>query len=133
MTTLDKPLLLLVEDEALVVVPLEQELIDEGFEVLLVYDGRAALSELDRDEARFSGVIPDIRVPAIDGWAISKRARQLVPTMPVVYMSGDSAADWAANGVPDSVMRQKPFATAQLTAAITKLINEPPRAPDLDA
>lgn len=78
MTELDKPLLLLVEDETLVAVPLEQELIDEGFDVRLAYDGRAALSELVRDAARFSGVITDIRLPAVDGWAISKRARELV-------------------------------------------------------
>lgn len=131
MTALDKPLLLLVEDEALVAVPLEQELIEEGFEVLLAFDGQEAVSELDRDAARFSGVITDIRLPAVDGWAISKRARELIPTMPVVYMSGDSAAEWKSSGVPDSIMLQKPFATAQLTAAITRLINEvPPRAAD---
>lgn len=127
----DKPLLLLVEDEALLAVPLEQELVDAGFEVLLALDGQEALGEVERNASRFAGLITDIRLPAVNGWAISKRARELVPTMPVVYMSGDSAAEWTANGVPNSIMLQKPFAAAQLTAAITKLINEvPPHAPD---
>ncbi|MBW4656786.1 MAG: response regulator [Kaiparowitsia implicata GSE-PSE-MK54-09C] len=129
MTTVDKPMLLLVEDEALLAVPLEQELVDAGFDVLVALDGQEGLAELERDASRFSGLITDIRLPAVNGWAISKRARELVPTMPVVYMSGDSAAEWTANGVPNSIMLQKPFATAQLTAAITKLINEvPPHA-----
>ena len=29
-------------------------------------------------------------------------------------MTGDSAADWAAEGVPNSTLLQKPFATAQM-------------------
>jgi DNA-binding response OmpR family regulator len=127
MTTLNKSLLLLVEDEALIALPLEQELVDEGFEVLLVFDGREALAEIDRDAARFSGVITDIRLPAVDGWAISKRARELVPTMPIIYMSGDSASAWKTNGVPDSTMLQKPFSTTQLTAVIKDQINKAPK------
>jgi DNA-binding response OmpR family regulator len=123
---LDKPMLLLVEDEALIAVALEQELADAGFEVLLVHDGQEAVSQIDQDVHRFSGLITDIRLPAVDGWFIARHARELVPTMPVVYMSGDSAADWAVNGVPNSIMLSKPFAMAQLTAAIAKLINEIP-------
>lgn len=131
MTTVDKPVLLLVEDEALLAVPLEQELIDAGFEVVVALHGQEALAEIEQGASRLSGLITDIRLPAVNGWAISRRARELVPTIPVVYMSGDSAAEWTANGVPNSIMLQKPFAAAQLTAAITKLINEvPPRAPD---
>lgn len=131
MATVDRPLLLLVEDEALLAVPLEQELVDAGFEVLVALHGQDALGEIDRDAGRFSGLITDIRLPSVDGWTISRRARELVPTMPVVYMSGDSAAEWTVNGVPNSIMLQKPFATAQLTAAIAELINEiPPLTPD---
>lgn len=123
MTTLDRPLLLLVEDEALVAVPLEMDLLDAGFEVVLAFDGQQALTEIDRDADRFSVLITDIRLPAFDGWAISKRARELVPTMPVIYMSGDSVGEWRANGVPDSVMLQKPFASSQLAEVVAKLVN----------
>jgi DNA-binding response OmpR family regulator len=125
---LDKPMLLLVEDEALIAVALEQELTDAGFHVLLVHDGQEAVSHIDQGVHHFSGLITDIRLPAVDGWFIARHARELAPTMPVVYMSGDSAADWAANGVPNSIMLSKPFAMAQLTAAIAKLINELPPA-----
>lgn len=41
--------------------------------------------------------------------------------MAVVYMTGDSAADWASEGVPSSVMVQKPFAMAQLITAVSSL------------
>ncbi len=35
--------------------------------------------------------------------------RELKPIMPVIYMTGDSAKGWAAQGVPSSVLLQKPF------------------------
>ena len=41
-------------------------------------------------------------------------------------MSGASAGDWAAQGVPNSIMLTKPFAPAQLITAISTLMNEAP-------
>jgi hypothetical protein len=38
-------------------------------------------------------------------------------------MTGDSAGGWSADGVPNSLLLQKPFATAQLTTAISTLLN----------
>jgi hypothetical protein len=42
--------------------------------------------------------------------------------MPVVYTSGDSAHQWTANGVPNSVVVQKPYAFAQLLTAVAALL-----------
>lgn len=125
---MDTPLLLLVEDESLLALALEVELTDAGFSVEIAQDGKQAIAKLDAGAARFSAVVTDIRLPAVDGWTIAKHARELVAAMPIVYMSGDSAADWAAYGVPESVMLSKPFAAAQLIAAVAKLINEVPPA-----
>ncbi|HEV7437864.1 MAG TPA: hypothetical protein VGO22_23835 [Pseudorhizobium sp.] len=44
-------------------------------------------------------------------------------------MSGDSAKDWAANGVPDSIMLAKPFSLGQAVTAVSTLLNKiPPTA-----
>jgi DNA-binding NtrC family response regulator len=123
---MDKPILLLIEDEALLALPLEAALGDAGFDVVVSQSGQDSLAHLEADAARFVGIITDIRLPQVDGWTIATRARELVPTMPVVYMSGDSAPDWASKGVPGSVMLAKPFAIAQLTEAVARLINEVP-------
>jgi DNA-binding response OmpR family regulator len=125
---MDRPLLLLVEDEALLAVPLQAELQEAGFDVTLALTGSVALAQLEADPSSFVGLVTDIRLPAVDGWTIATRARELIATMPVVYMSGDSAADWASKGVPGSIMLAKPFAIAQLTEAITRLINDVPPA-----
>ena len=66
----------------------------------------------------------DIRLGAgPDGWAVARRARELVPTMPVVYMSGDSSPEWSSKGVPNSLMVAKPFAPAQIITAVSTLLN----------
>jgi hypothetical protein len=45
------------------------------------------------------------------------------PNIPVIYATGDSVKDWSANGVPNSVIPQKPFAIAQLVTALSALMN----------
>lgn len=58
----DKPLLSRIEEEALLALPLKIELEEGGFEVLLVPDGSKAITELELDASRFSGLITDIRL-----------------------------------------------------------------------
>lgn len=123
--------LLLVEDEAILHLVLEEALSQAGFEVLIAANGTEAIAHLDADAERFKGVVTDIRLGAgPNGWDIGHRARELVPYMPVLYMSGDSGAEWTSKGVPNSVMLGKPFAMAQVVIAISQLINEhtPPTA-----
>ena len=59
----------------------------------------------------------------MDGWEVAKRAREIDPEFPVVYMSGAHAEDWASKGVPNSIMLAKPFAPAQLVTAVSQLLN----------
>jgi DNA-binding response OmpR family regulator len=117
------PMLLLVDDDSLVQEVLKLELIEAGFEIIAAHDGTEALAELDADAARFKAVVTDIKLGnGPDGWDVGRRARELIPDMPVVYVSGDSGSEWSARGVPDSVMIAKPFVTAQLVTAISILI-----------
>src|SRR4051812_40925565 len=118
-------ILLLVEDDVSLQDLLETALSDEGFEVVLASNGTKAIAELDGDGARFKGLVTDIRLGAgPNGWDVGHRAREVVSGLPVVYMSGDSAHEWSANGVPESIMLQKPFVPAQPITAITTLLNQ---------
>ena len=83
------------------------------------------MSELEADPSRFSGLITDISLgKGPDGWEIARRARELIPKLPVVYISGHGSADWPSKGVPYSLTLSKPFATAQLITAISTLLVE---------
>jgi DNA-binding NtrC family response regulator len=117
-------LLLLVEDEPLQLMELQQSLQEAGYLALTAPTGAKALELLNADATRFSGVITDIRLgTGPNGWDVGHRARELVPNMPVVYVSGDSKSEWASQGVPNSVLIEKPFAMAQIITAISHLIN----------
>jgi DNA-binding response OmpR family regulator len=118
-------ILILVEDDVSLQNLMEMALSEEGFEVVLASNGTKAIAELDANGARFKGLVTDIRLGAgPNGWDVGHRAREVVSGLPVVYMSGDSAHEWSANGVPESIMLQKPFVPAQLITAITTLLNQ---------
>lgn len=116
-----KPLLLLVEDDALLGMTLEAALADAGFDVILAASGHKAAASLERNSNKFVGLIADIRLPALDGWTIAKRARDLAPGMPVIYMSGDNADDWPVHGVLDSHIMRKPFPLSELVKLVVQL------------
>lgn len=121
-------LLLLVEDELLVALSLEDGLSEAGFAIDVVHTGRDALAALEERSASYVALITDIRLPTNgpNGFELGHRARELSRDIVVIYMSGDSAFEWKANGVPGSVMLQKPFAIAQLVTAISTLLNAAP-------
>lgn len=115
---------LLVEDDPFIADLLESALTDESFKVLLRTRGEDALEDVDADATRFQVLVTDIQLgTGLDGWALARRARERLPDLPVVYMSGEKDRDWAAYGVPHSIMIPKPFVPAQLITAIASLLN----------
>ena len=121
--------MLLVEDESLVAAVVQEALEEGGYAVRFVTSGTEALAAIDSDDT-IAGVLTDIRLGAgPDGWEVARYAREKTPGIPVVYMTGDSAADHTSRGVPDSLVLQKPFVAAQVITAISTLLNQvpPPR------
>jgi CheY-like chemotaxis protein len=116
-------MLLLVEDELLIRMNLEEELAEAGFDLAVTTNGREAMAELGTNPARFCAVVTDIRLGrGPDGWEVARRAREAVPSIPVLYISGDSAHEWGVRGVPNSVMVAKPFHSAEVIDALSTLL-----------
>jgi DNA-binding response OmpR family regulator len=59
----------------------------------------------------------------MDGWEVAKRAREIDPEFPIVYMTGARADEYSSRGVPNSVLLTKPFAAGQLVTAVSQLLN----------
>jgi len=117
-------LLLLVEDDDAVRPIVEDALREGGFEPKLASNGSEALEILTSHREMLRGLITDINLgDGPDGWEVAKRGRELIPTLPVVYMSGASGQEWPSKGVPHSTLLAKPFAPAQLVTAISMLLN----------
>ena len=62
----------------------------------------------------------------MDGWEVAKEARKIDAGLPVIYMTGAAADQWAPHGVPNSILLTKPFAPAQLVTAVSSLLNAAP-------
>jgi CheY-like chemotaxis protein len=120
----DLVVILVVEDDQSIQCLIEETLGDGGFELAIVPSGEEAVTLLKGSKSDYRALVTDINLQGkINGWEVAKRAREIDPEFPVVYMSGDSAADWASSGVPNSIMLTKPFAPAQLVTAVSQLLN----------
>jgi CheY-like chemotaxis protein len=119
----DVPLILVVEDEIVLHLALEDDLRGAGYDVAFAVNAARAQALIEKNE-RIKALVTDIRLGSGDnGWVLAQHAREKYPDIPVIYMSGDSASDWSAYGVPNSIMLAKPFASAQLVTAISHLLN----------
>lgn len=116
---------LVVEDDALLH-DLLQDVLESGhFAPTITLKGHDAIAALEAPDADWCALITDIRLGRDQptGWDVARRAREINPAIPVVYMTGDSSADWSTNGVPHSLLLSKPFAPAQMVTAVAQLIN----------
>jgi DNA-binding response OmpR family regulator len=72
----------------------------------------------------YCALVTDIQLRGVmEGWEVAKKAREIDPEFPVVYLTGGYAAEWPSRGVPNSVLLTKPFAPAQLVSAVSQLLN----------
>jgi DNA-binding response OmpR family regulator len=119
-------LVFIVEDEQPIRDLLEEALEDGGFAVATAAAGEDAIQMLEAPETEYRALVTDVNLSPgkLTGWDVAKRARELQPTLPVVYITGTDANDWASNGVPNSVLVAKPFAPAQIVTAISQLLNQ---------
>jgi len=111
----DPPAVLLVEDDEPLRVVLHDGLKDGGFDVLVVASAKEALALLRSGVA----LITDIKLAdGQEGWDVARQAREIDSSLPPV----PPAADWRAQGVPNSIFLRKPFAPAQLLTAVSQLL-----------
>ena len=123
--------ILVVEDEPLILLDLETALQEAGFEVVTAHNAAEAIAAFDAQPDEFKGLVTDIRLGAgQSGWDVARHLRQANSTLPVIYVSGDSAIHWGAEGVPESVMITKPFVLPQIITALATLLNAQPPAPE---
>jgi CheY-like chemotaxis protein len=72
----------------------------------------------------YRALVTDINLKGrMTGWDVARKARELYPEFPIVYMTGGAAEDWGSQGVPNSILLVKPFAPAQLVTAVSQLLN----------
>jgi len=118
------PIILVVEDDDAVQGLVEEALVDGGFQPAIAASGEEAVTLLMGRLTKYSALVTDVNLlGTMDGWEVAKRAREIDPEFPVVYMTGARADDYGSQGVPNSILLTKPFAPAQLVTAVAQLLN----------
>lgn len=118
------PIILLVEDEAVLQSLVRHALSDAGFDLTVSSSAEEALSLLTSKVVRYRALVTDINVDGeLNGWELARQIREIDGAFPVVYVTGAAADQWASQGVPNSILLEKPFAPAQLVTAISQLLN----------
>jgi len=113
---------LLVEDESAVLLAAARILTGHGYKVLMRGDPEDALQVLADGERRIDLLVTDIVMPGMSGIELGRRAKELRPGLPILYMTGYSQEIISHRGTlpADSNFLQKPFTRRDLLEAVAK-------------
>lgn len=110
--------ILIVEDEAELLNLVSAVVQDLGYSIGTAVSGEEALARLQAGES-YDLLLTDIVMPGgIGGFDLAREARQLHPTMPIVYMSGYTGVRAADMGSVVAPILQKPCPPSELAQAL---------------
>ena len=98
-------------------------LTDDGFEVVAVADGRAALDAARTAEAEFDLIVTNNYMPGLSGPEPIARVRQDFPTLPILHVDDVSRRGRVSQIPSDVPTIYKPFSIAALRAAVRGLLS----------
>ena len=116
--------ILVVDDELLIRDLLYDFFNSQGWNISVAENGQKALELLE--EQSIDLVLTDLKMPMMDGMALTKHLRESRPDLPVVVMTGypsvDSAIEALRNKVSDYII--KPFNINRLFKTIEAQLTE---------
>jgi signal transduction histidine kinase/ActR/RegA family two-component response regulator len=95
-----------------------------GYEVTMAAAGEEALRRLG--ERRFDLMVTDVAMPGMNGVELSRRARRLVPEMPILFASGYADVQTFGVELSDQALLRKPFRISEVAARLHHLLHSGP-------
>ena len=94
----------------------------EGWDVVVVDGGKAALDCVAARGAPFDCVVSDVNMPEMDGFALIAAIRRHDDDLPVLLMTGDPSLDGAVRAIDTGAVSylSKPFDHETLAAAVAR-------------
>ncbi len=118
----DKTKILVVDDEPFISLLVSEFLSDEGFEVEATETAQQALAILARGDIAL--LVTDMRLPYMSGAELALAARQLQPTLPIIFATGLGADPEIAKGLDGRyALIGKPFDMTALGALVRQLLD----------
>jgi two-component system cell cycle sensor histidine kinase/response regulator CckA len=119
--------ILLVEDEDSVRVVAQRALTRAGYQVTTASDGEEGFEQvqarLDSGGAMFDLVVSDVVMPILDGPAMARQVRALVPDIPVLFMSGYAEEQLRREiDIDNMYFMPKPFSVNQIGEKVASVL-----------
>lgn len=120
----ERPRILVVDDEASIRELLSKTLALAEYEVETAPDGRAAVERLRL--GHYDLLIADLKMPGLDGLSLIREAKRLNVELPVIIITGFSTESSAIEAVNLGVAGYltKPFRVPQVLAAAARALGE---------
>ena len=95
---------------------------NEGWEVVVVEGGKAAIASVCDQTVPFDCVVSDVHMPEIDGFALIAAIRRYDDDLPVLLMTGDPSLDGAVRAIDTGAVSylSKPFDHETLAAGVAR-------------
>jgi two-component system cell cycle sensor histidine kinase/response regulator CckA len=119
--------ILLVEDEDAVRVVAERALTRAGYNVTTASDGEEGYEEvkarLESGAGMFDLLVSDVVMPVMDGPAMAKAVRKLLPDLPVLFMSGYAEEQLRREiDIVNMHFIPKPFSVSQIAGKVAEVL-----------
>ena len=118
---LGKSVVQIVDDDPAIVRLVRRYLELEGFQVIVAWDGKAALEQFDREAPNL--VLLDIGLPEVDGWEVCRRMRSN-SDVPVIMLTAKGREEEVIEGFDAGAddYLSKPFSAAVLLARVKAVL-----------
>lgn len=115
---------LVVDDDDGVMSILSFTMAHQGWHVLSADNGEHALATWQKQAAEIDLLITDVHMPEINGCELAKKIRADQPSLPIIFVSGDSGSDLALSvqTFPNHRYLKKPFRTSELVDMVSSFI-----------
>jgi CheY-like chemotaxis protein len=122
-TVMQKPRVLLVDDDRSVLDALGTVIASEGFDVVRAADGREAVEKFRWQPIDI--VLLDLNMPVRGGWETLERLTTINPLLPVIIITARPDAYPVAMATGVAALMQKPLDIPLLLEAMRELLAEP--------
>ena len=119
----------MVEDEPLLLLHAAEALQPAGYRVVGAARAKEALAHLRQLADEVAVAVIDLGLPDLPGEQLARQMREIRPALPIVVASGYSRRRLKSlfAGMDGVVFLEKPYGTAELTAAVEGLVAGPLR------